>query len=609
MQESNIKRIDPPNPNTKEGYSSCFVSSKDKKWLAYCGKKSIILKNMDDLKETKFFNGHSKETRAVAFHPDGNTVVSADANGNLLFWDLDKLKTNKKIEKGLNGEINGLEFINEGKHLLIYGQGAGNYSRVIDWNTEKEVAPILGSKKVILCACSTPVAPTNFITCNEYGEVQFYSGEEYPLKEKLKGHDTGKFITVAIPYPDGTKFLTTGFDKKIITYDATTGQIIDQFDSTKIDGGHKMTIMSAAWIDDERLVTASLDKTVKIWNIKEKKVLSTLLVKDGKLDAQYKLCGVQTNGKKIYAVALNSYIYGWNVDTITDNNLPDFQVLGHKGSITSIVYCPETKEIISGDSFGLIIIWKENGEPVIVEQNDQNYITFLGLSCDNSTFYSLDGKGLLLAFDKASLSIKYKVKDLGGGAVGLCTSKKNKDEVYVASDNLFLIKNGQVIKKMRLDYKACALELNEELGEIYIGDRKGALHIIDMDFKQKSVKNSVHYGEYTVIKISPDGKLLASGDTQKFINVLDASTKEVYSSSLSSHSSRIYSLSWSDDSKYLASGSLDSSVYIYNMETKKKIKEYKNVEPDQVSQVCFANENKDIVTGGPSSMLKIYSFQ
>ena len=46
-------KLHAPNPKTAQGYASCFVLSKDKKWLGYCVKNIVVLRNMENLVESK----------------------------------------------------------------------------------------------------------------------------------------------------------------------------------------------------------------------------------------------------------------------------------------------------------------------------------------------------------------------------------------------------------------------------------------------------------------------------------------------------------------------------------------------------------------------------
>ena len=89
--------------------------------------------------------------------------------------------------------------------------------------------------------------------------------------------------------------------------------------------------------------------------------------------------------------------------------------------------------------------------------------------------------------------------------------------------------------------------------------------------KEKS-STSIHFGEYQVIKLSPDGKLIASGDNQRTILVYEAESKKVVCDIFGFHTGSIFDLDWTGDSKFLASSSLDGSVMLWEIEIKKRLK-------------------------------------
>ena len=104
----NIK-LHAPSPKTAQGYASCFVLSKDKKWLGYVVKNIVVIRSMENLLEAKSYTKHICEVTALAFHPEGKLAASADVKGNISFWYIDKLIEDKKIENAFSGKINGLE--------------------------------------------------------------------------------------------------------------------------------------------------------------------------------------------------------------------------------------------------------------------------------------------------------------------------------------------------------------------------------------------------------------------------------------------------------------------------------------------------------------------
>ena len=603
-------KLHAPNPKTAQGYASCFVLSKDKKWLGYVVKNIVVLRSMENLTEAKSYTKHICEVTAVTFHPDGKLVASADVKGNISIWYLEKLIENVKIENAFSGKINGLDFTEDGTKLLIYGEGKKKFARVINWEMKNDVGEITNVSKTLISGCFSTKKPHRILLGGDDGKVNFYEGPPFKFKSEFKEH-LGKFVSSIQCSPDGSKFVSAGFDKKIVIYDAKEGNILDQFDASKVENGHKMAIVACSFIDDNRLVTASIDRSVKVWDLAEKKLLFTLIPAEGKLGTPFIFCGVQTDGKKIVAVALSGTIYSWNVDSLADNKLPDETFPGHQAPVTCVAMAKNAKEIISGDTNNTVLIWPESGvaRTLYVGEKDKKSISHIAVSFDETLVYVAEAQGSLLCFDRATGEKKFEISDIKGNFKGLVPSRKNNEEVFALQTKIiFKIKNGKVEKKVSLSFETKCLEVNEELGEVLVGDKKGKLHILDLEFKEKSAP-SIHFGEYQVIKLSPDGKLIASGDNQRVILVYEAESKKVVCDRFGFHTGSIFDLDWSSDSKFLASSSLDGSVMIWEIETKKRLKNYPNFDGNQINGVRFINDNKDVVCAGHSCNLKEIAFQ
>ena len=610
MTEQLQIKLHAPNPKTAQGYASCFVLSKDKKWLGYCVKNIVVLRNMENLTEAKSYTKHICEVTAVAFHPDGKLVASADVKGNISIWFLEKLIENKRIENAFSGKINGLDFTEDGTKLLIYGEGKKKFGRVINWELKNDVGEIGNVAVTLISGCFSTKKPYRVMVGGDDGKVNFYEGPPFKYKCEFKEH-LGKFVSAIQCSPDGTRFVSAGFDKKIVIYDAKEGTILDQFDASKVENGHKMAIVSLSFIDDEKIVTASIDRSVKVWDLKEKKLLFTLIPAEGKLGNPFIFCGVQCDGKKVVAVSLSGTLYSWNVDAFADNKLPDLVLPGHQFPVTSVAVAKNAKEIISGDTNNVVLVWPESGVPreLYSGGKEKRGISHIALSFDESLVYVTEVQGSLLCFDRASGEKKFELSDIKGNFKGLVPSRKNNEEVFALQTKiLFKIKNGAVEKKTSISFESKCLEVNEELGEVLVGDKKGKLHVFDLEFKEKSCP-SIHFGEYQVIKLSPDGKLIASGDNQRVILVYEAESKKVVCDRFGFHTGSIFDLDWTGDSKFLASASLDGSVMLWEIETKKRLKNYPNFDGNQINGVRFVNDNKDVVCAGQSCNLKEIAFQ
>ena len=604
----NVK-LHAPSPKTAQGYESCFVISKDKKWLGYVVKNIVVIRKMENLLESKSYTKHICEVTALAFHPEGKLAASADIKGNISFWNIDKLFEEKKIENAFSGKINGLDFTEDGTKLLMFGEGKKKFAKVINWEMKNEVGEIGNVTKTLISGCFNTKKPYRLMVGGDDGKVNFYEGVPFKYKCEFKEH-LGKFVSDIQCSPDGEKFISVGFDKKVVIYDAKEGQILDQFDTSKIENGHKMAIISCAYLDDARLATCSIDRTVKIWDLNEKKLLFTLIPAEGKLGTPYIFCGIVCDGKKIVAVSLNGTLYSWDVETLDDNKLPNLILYGHQNPVISLDMAKNAKEIITGDTNNLVLIWGEDGLAKVLYEGgkEKKGISHIALSFDESLVYITEVQGNLLCFDRASGEKKFEIEDIKGNFKGIVPSRKNNDELYALQTKiLFKINEGKVEKKETLSFESKCLEVNEDLEEILIGDKKGKLHIFGMDLKEKE-KKDIHYGEYQVIKLSPDGKLIASGDNQRTILIYEADTKNVICDRFGFHTGSIFDLDWTTDSKFLASASLDCNVMIWELETKKRLKNYPNFDGNQINAVRFMNDNKDVVCAGQSCNVKEIPF-
>ena len=596
-------KILPPNPATERGFGSCFVVSPNGEWLGYVVRNTVILRSLSDLKVAKAFNKHRYQVTCVCFHPEGKLAASADTHGNIYIWYIDDCTDTKKIENAMTGKINGMEFTEDGTKLFFYGNGKKTHARCINWDTNSNCGEFTNNSRSLLSGDLTKKRPYKAILGGEDGLVNFYEGVPFKYVHMQKEH-SGNFVTFVKFSPDSSKFVSVGFDKKIVVYDGANGQIIDTIAKEKSEGNHTMAIIAFCWLDNERIITASLDKTIKIWNLTEKKCTMTLKPTD-KLGIPNMMCGVVTNGKVICALTLNGIINVWNMEGIADGKLPDYTIEGHQSPITKLLYSKSSKEIISSDSNGKILIWPENSFPKLLISKEKKIVT-MGLSNDESLLYFVEADGSFTCVEKATGKVTFNLPSLGSDPQTIVPSRKENDTVYVLYyDTIISILKGAASKTKKLSgYEATSLEVNENNGEVLIGDKKGKLHILDMNFEQKSVSD-FHFGEFSAMKLSPDGKAIASGDSQKYIKVWDAETKAIINDRCGFHSAKIFDLNWSEDSKFLISGSLDESVMLWKMENKSRLKNYPCIDGDQINSAVIINANNDFVCGGYSCTIEL----
>jgi WD repeat-containing protein 1 (actin-interacting protein 1) len=391
-----------PSSYTERSYASNLSVSHDGKWMAYCVANVVVLRSLEDFNTCKIFQQHKVKTSAVGFSPNGDMVASGDIEGNIKIWLLDNLSLKKEFNKVLSAKICGVEWGQDSLMLFIFGDGKQSFAKTIFWDTGNNAGEITGHSKLILSGDINRKNPFKLVSGSEDFSVNFYEGVPYKIAKINKEHTN--FVTGVKFSPDGSQFVSVGFDKKINIYDGVEGNFLYNLAMDKSTGNHTMAIIGVCWIDCTTIATSSLDKTVKIWDLNEKVCKFTLLPKEKtKLGLPEFSCGINTNGKYVFSLSLSGILNFWDINSLQDEKLPDRIIDGHQNYVSSIVEVKSKNLVISSDNNGKIIIWKsDSNEYVRTLYVGDKKVVSMGLSCDESSLYVLWIDGVVNCFDLES---------------------------------------------------------------------------------------------------------------------------------------------------------------------------------------------------------------
>ncbi|KAG2739262.1 WD40 repeat-like protein [Suillus brevipes Sb2] len=201
--------------------------------------------------------GHDAGVRRIAASPDGRWIVSAAENGSILVWEVATKKAElKRVPvsfKGHGKTIMSVVFAPDSKTFA----SASNDKTVCVWKRETGEI-VLGPLNVGSWANSVSYSPE--------GTKLAAGTEEHIIVWNLK---TGKELLkieqrawqVAFT-PDGLR-LVSGNRKDIRISDATTGNIIKQFDAHTANSFHALVIAP----NGTKLATTSYDKTTRFFDL------------------------------------------------------------------------------------------------------------------------------------------------------------------------------------------------------------------------------------------------------------------------------------------------------------------------------------------------------
>lgn len=151
-----------------------------------------------------------------------------------------------------------------------------------------------------------------------------------------------------------------------------------------------------------------------------------------------------------------------------------------------------------------------------------------GLYANSHSLYAttLDKHVLRFTIDGPKFANSLDLKSAAGKAIGV-----GEDVIYVLRSNGEIDEVDAVALTVKRTHKhtidATCMAYSQQSKELWIGDKKGSLHVLSAADFSAVHKIDKHTKTVTCITASPDGSMIASGDGYRYQYVWDASSRAV----------------------------------------------------------------------------------
>lgn len=285
--------------------------------------------------------------------------------------------------------------------------------------------------------------------------------------------------------------------------------------------GHTNTVWSAAFFpDNRRLVTASEDGTIRIWDV----ITATQLKEVASAEGSVSDIAISPNGKLIAACIDNeesSVVKIWDAATLKLRHT----LAGHEKGIFEIVFSPDGRLLASGARDTTIKLWNtRTGQLTRTLEGHTDAVTSLA--------FTPNGKWLFTGSAEEDKTIK-----------------------------LWEVGTGKLLRTLTgHDEWVTALAMSPDGATLASGSRDKNMILWDVKTgaKQRTLKQS---GMIFELEFSPDGKtLVAAGDA---VELYDTRTWTMMDA-LEGHSEQISDVKFSPNGKLLVTTSYDNTIKIWN---------------------------------------------
>ncbi|KAI5454488.1 WD40 repeat-like protein [Naganishia albida] len=533
------------------------------------------------------YSQHTQTATVARISPSGYYCASADVAGNVRIWDIAGTDQVLKLAaRPLGGRVNDLAWDGESKRIIAVGDGRERFGAAFLADSGSSCGEIQGSSKVINAVSIRHQRPFRAVTASDDGAIVFFNGVPFKHDKIIRTHTN--FVQDVRFSHSGDYFASVGSDRKLFFYEGKTGGTVGEVDA------HSGSILACSWSPDSKyLSTASADGTVKLWDVETRKNTTTFTV--GGDVASQQNGNVWASENAVVSLSLDGIL---NVFDPRDSSSWR-KIHGPTKAVTAATLSAKPEPTFFTGSFdGSVRAFDlPSGEAfAVLEQPGEGQIS--GLAADSSTGEIwastwTDGQSLV-RLDKKSFAPSTRIdaslsapKDVAadGGVV-----------VVGDAQGMTAFRDGKTAKKASAPDGYSAVAVHGDLVAYAGSDKK--VHLESLSSETGESVFDDNRGEVNSLTFSPDGKLLAAGDSSGRIVLIDAIEKKtLVSSRWTAHTGRVQSLAFSPDGLRLVSGGLDESIYIHHVKELLKKVAIKNSHAGGVTGVAWQDDQTVISTG------------
>ena len=489
----------------------------------------------------------------VDFHPTGDYIVSANHNATIGFWPIGQHPTPQHVFSSGVADFNAVALSADGRFMV-----AGDADKTISgWNIESGeliMGPLDNIHSSHLLDIVFDPSANSFFTMTTDGESKRLSFPEGRVLETL--FEANETIG-AMLFSASTNELLAGTNSgRLASWDISSNSVDNRSAS-----GHSQIIKRATKTLDDRLVaTLGRDQLVRFWTNNDDYAMGQQLQVDA---PSAKSVAISPNGNLMASGDSDGNLKLWQLNA---NDAPE-NIAGHDAQIWALAFSPDSNLLASGDRQGRVQVW-DIEQHRIVQMLDTGEAAIWSLEF-------IDTRELLVATD--TLVSSYEIAE-GNASVTRLESQSSITRLSMSPDKQQLVvsqADGTVIvEKLSGEPQTRVINVGDDLIWSAALNHSGSMlaaassdetvSLIDVASGNRVAKLTGHRGGATNVAFLDDGMTLVVSDRRGSIHWWDIPTARRLAAPWRGHRKAVWRLHVHPDGNRFATAGDDGKVWMWD---------------------------------------------
>ncbi len=411
----------------------------------------------------------------------------------------------------------------------------------------------------------------------------------------LRGHSHNVMGVAFDPW--GRRLVSASEDGTLKLWDTTTGQVIR---TLVRDSGNVFCVAFSP--DGRHIASGSLDQAVTLWDVETGHALHVM-----RGHAAYVLgVAFSPDGRRIASASHDSTVKLWDVEAGTAERT----LHGRGPQLWGVTFSPDGLLLASSGADQAISLWDaRTGEEVRRLLGHSGRVWGTSFSPDGARLASASDDRTIKLWDVASGQDILTLSGHGNQVYGLAYSPDGRHVASASADSTIKLWDLTTRREVRTfgGHSAPVLSVvfSPDGRRLASASNDRSLKVWDTASPEVGLSLRGHVAPVTSVAFSPDGRRIASGSSDRSIKIWDTVTlQEVLA--LRGHASAVSGVAFSPDGRHMTSASFDGTIKLWDAVTGKNLWTLIG-HSERVTGLAISRDGRLIASGGADRSVRIWS--